>query len=454
MLLSINLPGLELSTIRGELPVQPGLPADSTLPVGGFAELLGLRVVTEVPGQNLRRDAVSNDNSGKRLPADGKDLPRVVLSATDLGFEWPRDTTMVAPQSELPTLTQATGAAVTVTGNNGAGGNGDSIARRGVPAGAPRAVEPGEVLRAAMSQRDLLPTVQMAPATPATAIPAEVRNLPLMPDRFYRAEAKLPASPGNATGVNIDGLESIVTGDDAETVDALVRRMAGNLDGNVRQQTARDGLAPKMTFELPAAAVTTAHADASPAPLTVAVASTDPLPRVVATPLAVENAAAATPGPISQPAQSSQAPATSLPRIDVPLQDPAWGDALNERVTFMSGKEIRNAEIRLNPAELGPIRVQLTVDDRGTSVSFTAHHAHTRDAIEQALPRLRELFSEQGLSLGQASVSDQGVRQDRDGQNADGGEWLVPDSEAEDAEVLAASRVGTRASNGLVDTFA
>ncbi|MEQ9562335.1 MAG: flagellar hook-length control protein FliK, partial [Woeseiaceae bacterium] len=145
-----------------------------------------------------------------------------------------------------------------------------------------------------------------------------------------------------------------------------------------------------------------------------------------------------------------------LQRIDVPMQDSSWGDALNERVTFMAGKEIRNAEIRLNPAELGPIRVQLTVDDRGTSVTFAAHHAQTREAIEQALPRLRELFLDQGLSLGQASVSDQGVRHERDGQGRDGAEWLGAEAEPDDAEVIQDSTAGSgrRAGNGLVDTFA
>jgi flagellar hook-length control protein FliK len=98
----------------------------------------------------------------------------------------------------------------------------------------------------------------------------------------------------------------------------------------------------------------------------------------------------------------------------------------------------------------------LSLDDRGTSVTFAAHHAQTRDAIEQALPRLRELFLEQGLSLGQASVSDQGVRHERDGQGADGTEWLGADVESDDTEAVQDSTAGSgrRAGNGLVDTFA
>jgi flagellar hook-length control protein FliK len=38
------------------------------------------------------------------------------------------------------------------------------------------------------------------------------------------------------------------------------------------------------------------------------------------------------------------------------------------------------------------------------SFGFNATHAQTRAAIEQALPRLRELLAEQGLSLGHTSI--------------------------------------------------
>jgi flagellar hook-length control protein FliK len=69
---------------------------------------------------------------------------------------------------------------------------------------------------------------------------------------------------------------------------------------------------------------------------------------------------------------------------------------------------------------------------------------------------LRELFLDQGLSLGQASVSDQGVRQERDGQGADGAERLGADTVSDDTEVVqdATAGSGRRAGNGLVDTFA
>jgi flagellar hook-length control protein FliK len=87
---------------------------------------------------------------------------------------------------------------------------------------------------------------------------------------------------------------------------------------------------------------------------------------------------------------------------------PGWSDALGERVTWMTGNKLQNVELRLNPAELGPVRVQISIDDGNATVNFSAQHPLTRDAIEQALPRLREMLADQGLSLQDANVSEGG----------------------------------------------
>jgi len=110
---------------------------------------------------------------------------------------------------------------------------------------------------------------------------------------------------------------------------------------------------------------------------------------------------------IRQPSPAAAAPASTIATtIDVPVMSKAWGNALQDRVMWMTGRGIQNAEIRLNPAELGPIRVQVTVENDVAQLAFSAQHAITRDAIEQAMPRLREMLSENGLSLSDSTVSD------------------------------------------------
>lgn len=174
--------------------------------------------------------------------------------------------------------------------------------------------------------------------------------------------------------------------------------------------------------------------------------------------------ALATAAPLAaQPAFAPSATATTTaaaPLIDsiaVPVQNTAWGDALNERLVFMSGQKIQNAEIRLTPAELGPIRVSVAVEDGATHITFNAQHATTREAIESALPRLREMLAEQGLSLGNASVNDQQGgdprQQDGSGESASGVAATDHGQPGADLPKDADAR-GVRVTRGLVDTFA
>ena len=88
-----------------------------------------------------------------------------------------------------------------------------------------------------------------------------------------------------------------------------------------------------------------------------------------------------------------------------------WSHSMSKQVVWMANQHIRAAEMRLHPASLGTMDVQLKLDDHTVHVSFASQHGVVRDAIEQSLPRLRDMLAEQGLDLGQSSVSDQGLNQ-------------------------------------------
>lgn len=140
--------------------------------------------------------------------------------------------------------------------------------------------------------------------------------------------------------------------------------------------------------------------------------------------------------------------------IETPVREANWGDRIGERLVMMANNQLKTAEIRLTPAELGPVRVQVNVEDGAANITFQAQHAMTREAIEQALPRLREMFAESGLSLGQTSVGEQNVAGNRDGNargearsTGQGNELLAADDETPTDERL------TRRHEGLLDTF-
>ncbi len=154
--------------------------------------------------------------------------------------------------------------------------------------------------------------------------------------------------------------------------------------------------------------------------------------------------------------QSPQSAPADVP-IQTPVGEPGFDDAIADRVWVMTQARLSNAEIRLTPAELGPVRIQVAVDDGTANVTFQAAQAATREAIEQALPRLRELFAENGLSLGQASVGDDGVRDGNRETSGQASAGSVADESLEDVDNDAttpdAPRPG-RAARSLVDTFA
>jgi len=142
--------------------------------------------------------------------------------------------------------------------------------------------------------------------------------------------------------------------------------------------------------------------------------------------------------------------------IGTPVKDAAWGEQISERVAVMASNNLKSAEIRLTPAELGPLRIRVSVEEGAANVTFHAQHAVTREAIEQAMPRLREMLAENGLSLDRAEVGEQGVAgRDKDGR-PDGQVSDTVGDDSNDVEVDDASRAALTHSrpNGLVDTFA
>ncbi|MDJ0757799.1 MAG: flagellar hook-length control protein FliK [Woeseiaceae bacterium] len=147
--------------------------------------------------------------------------------------------------------------------------------------------------------------------------------------------------------------------------------------------------------------------------------------------------------------------------IDVPVKEASWGDRLNDRVVMMANNRLQNVDLRLSPAEMGPLRIKVSVEDGTANVSFVAQHAVTRDAIEQALPRLKSLLEQNGIDLGDTSVDQQGP--DQGAADGDGSEPSRPEDILEarasigpgaEPELTSDSRQAVRLGRGLLDTFA
>jgi hypothetical protein len=154
----------------------------------------------------------------------------------------------------------------------------------------------------------------------------------------------------------------------------------------------------------------------------------------------------------------AQAPAL-LPAtaVAIPLRQAGWDQALGERVQWMVGSKLQGAEIRLNPAHLGPMEVRIQIQNDQANINFTAQHGMVREALEAAIPRLREMLGESGLQLNDVTVSDQSLAEQRrqEGQASFAARSATPGAGGlaeEEAPMLAVTPL--REGAGTIDFFA
>ncbi len=94
--------------------------------------------------------------------------------------------------------------------------------------------------------------------------------------------------------------------------------------------------------------------------------------------------------------------------IRATLGQEAWERSLARQVLESAGDGTTRLTLRLHPATLGSIEVRVSTDEGGARVQLHSQNAAVREAMEAALPRLREMFQGSGLQLVEASVARQG----------------------------------------------
>ena len=141
--------------------------------------------------------------------------------------------------------------------------------------------------------------------------------------------------------------------------------------------------------------------------------------------------------------------------LDARVGEHGWDQALGDKLVWMAGQKQQVAELHLNPPELGPLKITLTLNHDQASAQFVSEHAAVRDALETAMPRLREMLADNGIALGNASVSSESFPEQAPPQQDT---RAVPATTAASASADAgAAERGAqllRRAHGLVDTFA
>ncbi len=150
---------------------------------------------------------------------------------------------------------------------------------------------------------------------------------------------------------------------------------------------------------------------------------------------------------------SAAAPADA--RVPVPTDDPGFGAALGTQVSVMVRDGVQTARLQLNPAEMGPIAVQIALDGSSARVDFQADLAGTRAVIEASLPALDGALQDAGFTLAGGGVFQQTPgRQGQGDQPANPGLARQADGTMAAGSALPAAPGPQRTQRGLVDLVA
>lgn len=138
----------------------------------------------------------------------------------------------------------------------------------------------------------------------------------------------------------------------------------------------------------------------------------------------------------------------------------AWANEVTEQVRSFTLQKIEVAELKLNPQDLGPIRVEIALDKGNAAIHFSAARDDVRDALAQNIGNLRDSLANAGVSLQNASTGNFGdgqafgymQRQAANGGSRSGGRGdAANDTPAVAATTTSAAR---RATADGVDLFA
>lgn len=164
---------------------------------------------------------------------------------------------------------------------------------------------------------------------------------------------------------------------------------------------------------------------------------------------------------VATPGQTSVAAASHALPAAVGSSD--WGNEFANRVVWMTHRNESRADLILNPPQMGRVEVSLSITGDQATANFASHNPAVREALESALPRLREVLAEAGIQLGNAHVGAENPRQfaqqENNGENPALGRTSMAfdgrNMQTEEARTDSMSHLsGMITGRGLVDVFA
>lgn len=148
-------------------------------------------------------------------------------------------------------------------------------------------------------------------------------------------------------------------------------------------------------------------------------------------------------------------------RIVAPLGGDRWRDTIGDSLLIMTGQQQNRAELVLTPPHLGRVEVSLTMTGDQANALFVSANPAVREALESALPRLRELLADAGIVLNSQvgselprNATDSNARGELAGRGTSEDEEPSRTLNLAIATGAAGATVATGRGRGLVDVFA
>ena len=141
------------------------------------------------------------------------------------------------------------------------------------------------------------------------------------------------------------------------------------------------------------------------------------------------------------------------PSFATPVSAGGWGHEFVGRMNLMVKNGVQEMKLQLKPAEMGLLEIKLSTDGDQAKVIFNVHNAAARDAIDLAMPRLRDMLEQSGLQLAHSEVNDQSSQQDQ-GKASDHLDALTADAGVENEFAEGPQlEVAVRVADSLIDYY-
>lgn len=162
-------------------------------------------------------------------------------------------------------------------------------------------------------------------------------------------------------------------------------------------------------------------------------------------------------GSLATERQAPEVKASHQHNVSAPLRDSSWPQQFGERIVWLARNDQQTAQININPPQLGPVQITLNLSGDQASLAFASPHSEVRQAIESALPQLKELLASSGINLGQTNVGANLSQNPGNHSNSADGNRLANETailEANDNAASTSASAVLQRGRGLIDLFA